>query len=35
MEAARRAGLEFQVNTTVTRGNLGQIEAIQDKVVEL
>ncbi len=35
MEAARGVGLDFQVNTTVTRGNLEQIEAIQDKVVEL
>ncbi|MFH1137875.1 MAG: heme b synthase [Pseudomonadota bacterium] len=32
---ARRAGLEFQVNTTVTRANLPRLEAIQDMVVEL
>jgi len=32
---ARDAGLEFQVNTTVTRGNLGQIEAIQDMAISM
>ncbi|MEW6266176.1 MAG: heme b synthase [Thermodesulfobacteriota bacterium] len=32
---AREAGLEFQVNTTVTRANLGQLEAIQDLVLAL
>ncbi|MEW5723574.1 MAG: heme b synthase [Thermodesulfobacteriota bacterium] len=32
---AREAGLEFQVNTTVTRRNLPRLEAIQDLVVEL
>ena len=32
---AVEAGLEFQVNTTVTRGNLSQIEAIQDMVIDL
>ena len=32
---AREAGVEFQVNTTVTRQNLPQIEQIQDLVVSL
>ncbi len=32
---AREAGLEFQINTTVTRGNLNQIEAIQDMAVSM
>ena len=32
---ARAAGLDFQVNTTVTRQNLPQIEQIQDMVVGL
>ncbi|MBW1709997.1 MAG: heme b synthase [Deltaproteobacteria bacterium] len=32
---AREAGLEFQVNTTVTRGNLDQIEAIQDMAISM
>lgn len=31
---AREAGLEFQVNTTVTRQNLPQIEAIQEMAVK-
>ena len=35
MKAATAEGLEFQVNTTVTRGNLPQIEQIQETVVEL
>jgi heme b synthase len=35
LEHARRVGLEFQVNTTVTRRNLKQIQQIQDMVVEL
>jgi heme b synthase len=34
MEAARQEGLEFQINTTVTRSNLGQIQAIQELAVE-
>lgn len=29
------AGLEFQINTTVTRSNMDQIEAIQDMVIDL
>ncbi len=32
---AREAGLEFQVNTTITQKNLDQIAAIQDLAVEL
>lgn len=32
---AREAGLEFQVNTTVTRENLPQLETIQDLVVSM
>jgi heme b synthase len=35
MAAARSAGLDFQINTTVTRGNLGDMQAIQDLAVEL
>ncbi len=35
MAAARETGLEFQINTTVTRGNLAQVEAIQQTAVEL
>ncbi|MBF0530726.1 MAG: heme b synthase [Deltaproteobacteria bacterium] len=35
LDAAKTAGLEFQVNTTVTRANLNQIEAIQDLVIGL
>lgn len=34
MEAAKKAGLEFQINTTVTRGNLSQIPQIQQSVVD-
>ena len=35
LENARKAGLEFQVNTTVTRANMPQIEEIQDMVIKL
>ena len=35
LENARAAGVEFQVNTTVTRRNMDQLEAIQDLVVSL
>ena len=35
MEAAKKAGLEFQINTTVTRSNLGQIEDIAKMAVDL
>jgi radical SAM protein with 4Fe4S-binding SPASM domain len=35
LENARDAGVEFQVNTTVTRENQGQLEAIQNRVVDL
>jgi len=35
IEYARQAGLEFQINTTITRSNLGQIEAIQDMAIAL
>ncbi|MFH1091118.1 MAG: heme b synthase [Pseudomonadota bacterium] len=32
---AREAGVEFQINTTVTRRNLGRIQAIEDLALEL
>jgi len=32
---ARQAGLDFQINTTVTRQNLDQLEAIQDMAIAL
>lgn len=35
IEAARRAGLEFQINTTITQHNLAEIEAILELAVEL
>ena len=35
LEAAKRAGLEFQINTTVTRHNLAALEAIRDLAVSL
>jgi heme b synthase len=35
MQAAREAGLEFQINTTVTRTNLPDIPAIQELAVQL
>ncbi|MCF8032898.1 MAG: heme b synthase [Desulfarculaceae bacterium] len=35
MKAATGEGLEFQINTTVTRGNLPQVEEIQETAVEL
>ncbi|NQT19323.1 MAG: radical SAM protein [Planctomycetes bacterium] len=35
IEAARRAGLDFQINTTVTRHNLAELEAIRDLAVSL
>jgi heme b synthase len=35
IDHARRAGLEFQINTTVTRANLEQIPRIQQLAVEL
>jgi len=35
LEYAKAAGLEFQINTTVTRRNLSHIEAIQDLAVSL
>jgi len=35
MAAARAAGLEFQINTTVTRSNLPWIERLYDLAVEL
>jgi AdoMet-dependent heme synthase len=35
VEAARSAGLEYQINTTVTRHNLPELAKIQEKVVEL
>jgi len=35
MEMAKRAGLEFQVNTTITKTNLDQIPAIQQLAIRL
>ena len=35
MQAAREVGLEFQINTTVTRTNLPDMEKIQELAVEL
>jgi heme b synthase len=35
IEAMKKAGLEFQINTTVTRVNLGQIKGILDLAVNL
>jgi AdoMet-dependent heme synthase len=35
LKNARDAGVEFQVNTTVTRQNLSQLERIQNTVVDL
>ncbi len=35
IQAAKQAGLEFQINTTVTRTNLDHIAAIQELAVEL
>ncbi|MBN2559838.1 MAG: radical SAM protein [Phycisphaerae bacterium] len=34
-EAARRAGLRFQINTTITRNNLAQVRAIAEKARKL
>ncbi len=35
IEAARSVGLEYQINTTVTRFNLHDLARIQEKVIEL
>ncbi len=35
IDELRRAGIEFQINTTVTRHNLDQVEAIMDLAVRL
>ena len=35
IEAAKRAGLDFQINTTVSRHNLAELEAIRDLAVSL
>lgn len=35
IEYLKEAGMEFQVNTTVTRDNIGQLAAIQDMAVRL
>jgi AdoMet-dependent heme synthase len=35
VEAARSADLEFQINTTVTRLNLHELEKIQEKAIEI
>lgn len=32
---AREAGIEFQINTTITKSNLGEIQKIQDLAVKL
>ncbi|MCG6909113.1 MAG: heme b synthase [Deltaproteobacteria bacterium] len=35
IELAKEAGIEFQINTTITKSNLDQIQAIQDLAVKL
>ncbi len=35
LEAAKRAGLEFQINTTITQHNLAELPAILDLAIEL
>ena len=35
VELAKKAGIEFQVNTTITKSNLDQITAIQELALEL
>ena len=35
VEMAKKAGIEFQINTTITKSNLDQITAIQDLAVDL
>ena len=35
VELARQAGIEFQINTTITKSNLDQIPAIQELAVKL
>ncbi len=35
IEAAKRAGLDFQINTTVTQHNLHELEALRDLAVSL
>jgi len=35
IEAMKKAGMEFQINTTVTRANLGQIKQLLDLTVRL
>jgi heme b synthase len=35
IENAKKAGLDFQINTTITQQNLGDIEAIQNLAVKL
>ena len=35
VELAKKAGIEFQINTTITKSNLDQIPAIQELAVEL
>jgi heme b synthase len=35
IEMAKKAGIDFQINTTVTRTNLAEIPAIQDTAVKL
>ena len=35
LEAAKRAGIEFQINTTVSKHNLNELEAIRDLAIKL
>ena len=35
LEAAKRAGLEFQINTTVSKHNLAELEAIRELAIKL
>ena len=35
IEAAKRAGIGFQINTTITRDNLGELAAIRDLAITL
>jgi heme b synthase len=35
LKTAQKAGIEFQINTTITKSNLNQIQAIQDLATDL
>ena len=35
IEAMKKAGLEFQINTTITKANLNQLEGIMDLAINL